>query len=241
MSTPANVPTPPESHLRIAGIDPGAKTGVVILELPNRVRDLDRAHWLGSFSLSGSAQSGTRTKAEAAAVLFTEVLDVLSQHNVEEIAIECPIDALPSWGRNTRMKGAPQLNRATLFGSGAHYGLVLGACRACPTVRKITSYHVTTTTKHEGWMPMVTNGRLKHAQKRDVTMQQLRDELLRLFGGQGSRSADDVPLSEDELMAFGVLRYHVAKTPSPPAPRYDEKSTGVNVERHIRKSTAKAT
>lgn len=221
MSAPA--PTPPQSDLVIAGIDPGSKSGVVILELPNRQRDLDRARWLGSFLLSGSAQTNSRTKAEASAVLFSEVLDVLTQQRVEEVAIECPIDALPSWGAATgRMKGAqgPRLNRATLFGSGAHYGLCLAAARACPSVRKITSYYVTTTTKHEGWMPMVKSGRLRHPQKRTITLQQLRDELRRLFAGP-DRSGD-VPLGEDELMAFGVLAYHLRKTPTPPTPRYTQ-------------------
>lgn len=212
-----SAPTPPASSLVIAGIDPGSKSGVVILELPNRQRDLNRARWLGSFVLSGSAQTNSRTKAEAGAVLFSEVCDVLTQYHVDEVAIECPIDALPSWGQHTRMNGAPRLNRATLFGSGAHYGLCLAAARACPSVRKIMSYHVTTTKKHEGWMPTV-KGR---PQKRTITLQQLRDELRLRFAGP--ERSDNVPLVEDELMAFGVLAYHLRKTPTPPVPKYTQK------------------
>lgn len=204
-------------RVRIAGIDPGSNTGLVILELPPASRDLTKARWVRSESISGLAASQTRTKAEGHAELFHRLSEWLRNECVEQVAMECPIDATPVWGRATgRTKGA---GRSTLFGSGANYGLCLAACAAARC--RVTSYRVQTTKKHEGWMPMARSGHLVHVQKRNITLYQLRTALRSVNGflpiknGVVDTNAD-ITQSEDELMAFGVLRYHLTRVPTAP-------------------------
>lgn len=203
-------------RVRVAGIDPGSSTGVVILQLPQEARVLDRAVWVASRHLTGMGETRARTKAEGNAELFVRLRSYLETHGITEVAIECPIDALPTWGLGSRRGGRVHVKRETMFGSGAHYGLCLAAARACPSVKRINSYYVTTTKKHAGWMPS-DRGR---TQARELTMAQLRSVMQRIptitrAGRVASRTAIDA-LSEDEIMAFGVLSYHLRRTPSIP-------------------------
>lgn len=205
----------------MAGIDPGGKTGVVVLELPIQSRDLASAAWVGSFSISGLGETKTRSKAEGVAQLYARVRDCLARHEVRELAIECPVDALPTWGGRKN-------NPSTLFSLGANYGLCLAAAHAAG-VQRIRSYRVSTTKKHAGWMPMVRepsrknpNRMVTHVQRRDVTLQQLRAKVAPMreraaapaFGVR--RRSAIAPMTEDELMAFGVLEYHLRRSPLPP-------------------------
>lgn len=209
------------TRVRFAGIDPGSSTGITIIELPRvGAQAVEVARWLDSFSLSALGETKTRTKAEGLATLFELVRNVLVQHDVETVVLECPIDAMPVWGRATgRTKGA---GRGTIFGSGAHYGICLAAARAAMSVRHIHAYRVSTTKKHEGWMPLVrggARGNLVHVQRREITLQQLRDVVNKLsrssFASRDNRCG--VGIGDDELMAFGVLAYHLRRTPRPPA------------------------
>jgi hypothetical protein len=214
------------SVTRVAGIDPGSKTGVVILELPTSVRDLSRAVWVHSASISGMAETLSRTRAEGHALLFSRVRELLADHDVRDVALECPVDALPSWGAATGRKSNP----ATLFSLGANYGLCLAAAHAAGA-SKIMSYRVKPTRERPaGWMPMVRepsrrnpNVMVTHVQSRDITLEQLRQLCFLHWpadvyqdGVRIACAARDI--GEDELMALGVLRYHLQRTPLPPTP-----------------------
>lgn len=217
----------PSAVLRIAGIDPGTKTGVVVIELPSCSRDINLAAWLGSFSISGMAETQSRSRAEGHVILFERIRDQLALLGVREAVIECPVDALPSWGGASGKKSNP----ATLFSLGANYGLCLAAARAAG-VHRVMAYRVKHTKEHAGWMPNVTetvpNRRgglttVTHVQKRDVTIAQLRTQIATIGtqyrgGVQVGITPDPALLGEDEVMAYGVLAYHLRRTPLPPVP-----------------------
>lgn len=200
------------TSVRVAGIDPGSSTGVVVVQLRPGSRSIETAGWVGSCLAHPAAETKSRTKAEGHARLFERLTAYLRGLDVEEVAIECPVDALPSWGASRGVKSNP----ATLFSLGSSYGMCLAAASAAG-VRRIKSYRVRTTRKNEGWMPMVGG----HPQRRDATLDELRSLCSRLFpedvyenGIRTSSAARD--LGEDQLMAFGVLRYHLRRTPLPP-------------------------
>jgi hypothetical protein len=223
------------SH-RIAGIDPGSQSGVVIVELPARSRVINLAAWVGSFLVHGMSETMRRSRAEGQAALFDRVRDVLRANGVREVVIEWPIDALPVWGGASRVKGRTS-SPATLFSIGMSYGICVAAARSVASVQRIESYRVKPTREHAGWMPLVTrpqrsnpNKRVTHVMPRDELLGRLRSELSmykpRLRGGMLIGETPNVrALSEDELMAYGVLKYHLSRTPTPPPPTREKLAT----------------
>jgi hypothetical protein len=199
------------THYRVAGVDPGATTGLVALAVDStRPHDVERARWIGSTSID----AGSSTKLTRAAVharLFDRARNQFLQWGVVSVALEEPLDAMPKWsGRGER--------RETMFGLGRYYGLVLAAAQACRA--SVASYPVTTDPSkgRVGWMPTHPGGankRLTMTAPREQTLDTLHQFSLALRARPHNGLAITNPprLPDDELMALGVLLYHLTRQP----------------------------
>ena len=190
----------------VAGIDPGAHTGLVVLEIqttPMPIEQLiDRVVWRATCQLHPITRKALRAE-QLSVLMFERLRDRLRRWGVVEVAIEEPSDARDQW-----RAASP----GTSFGVGrAFERCILAATYAGCTVH---AYRV------REWMPKTRTGNLQHNQKRDVTLAQLdalsREIRRRPLAGEPLRvthvaRAALERLSEDELMALGVLRYHLAR------------------------------
>lgn len=184
--------------IRCVGIDPGASTGLACLDVPmgRRRPDLEHARWVGHAVVRPS-RSTKRSPAEQRAELGTRVGAQLLAWGPAMVVLEEPIDASAGWENATRAVGkATHQARHTLFALGAHFGLALAAA-ARVSVGPIASYPVNNYHGRPGWMQ--AGGR--RPQRRDDVLRALRYRA-RSFG-----CVDE--LSEDVLMALGVLCYHL--------------------------------
>jgi hypothetical protein len=194
--------------MRYIGVDPGANLGIVCVDVRKQPRLIGYAldiTWMGSFRLHPS-QSQNRTHAENDAALFDRVVSTLQRWREDSTrtqplpliaVLEEPYTQTASW------KGAKGEGRqtGTLFSLGKYYGLALAACRN--ECHRIHSHPPTNDRRGQrtGWMQ--GSGRI---QKRELTLLALRG-LAKQCGCQ-----DPDALSEDEVMAFGVLKFHLDRS-----------------------------
>jgi hypothetical protein len=190
--------------VRYIGIDPGANTGLVcvdVYDVARRIGSVPVVRWHGTARIHpGSRKDDTR--AENDGRIFSRIcaqLDEWQKHipgGSEDMraVLEEPYTQTGSW------KGAKTEGRqtGTLFSLGKYYGLALAAC----TFKCVRVYsHPPTNDRRQsrtGWMQ--GSGRI---QKRELTLLALRG-LIKQAGCQ-----DPNALSEDEVMAFGVLKFHL--------------------------------
>lgn len=206
---------------RVAGIDPGARAGLVCLLVPAaNDAPLSAARWIGSVQLRPESRTGF-TDAENDARLFAKTRAQLLTWGVEHVALEEPWDNVP-----VRLQ-----TQGTAFGIGKNYGLMLAAAHSVGA--RAMSYPVTSRDANPrkssgrsvkgwtGWMPTwrKDNRGMLMVQDRTITLADL-DTLsraLRMRPANGIMLAAQpraLPLlSEDERMALGVLRFHLTRQP----------------------------
>lgn len=190
--------------MRYIGVDPGANLGIVCVDVREQARLIGsrlEIRWAGSFRLHPS-NSQKRTHAENDAALFDRTVRQLQYWRESPplppqslvAVLEEPYTQTASW------KGAKGEGRqtGTLFSLGKYYGLALAACVS--ECRRVYSHPPTNDRRQQrtGWMQ--GSGRI---QKRELTLLALRG-LARQCG-----CMDPDALSEDEVMAFGVLKFHL--------------------------------
>lgn len=219
---------------RFAGIDPGAYTGLVALSVRahagkplTRVisADADSVRWIGAARVHAGAQQHYTDAENEARTYYTRVRAQLLAWRVTHVALEEPWDNVP-----VRLQ-----EQGTAFTLGARYGLALAAahsigarCMSYPVTsapaKVFTSDKRSTRTRpaRVGWMPQVRGGKRNHllmTQDRTITLRQQDDasRVLRLRPDDGMlqyTNMRDMPtLSEDELMALGVLSFHLTHQP----------------------------
>lgn len=218
---PAPKPAP-GPHYTVVGIDPGSTTGLVALRIAgHKSRPLDTARWQGNAALA-TAHRLHRSDAENRAALFVRVRDWLNVYAPAHVVIEEPSDATPRWNRQGGESGAAATG--TLFLLGAHFGLVLAAAQSCISLPRIYTYQVQGSKRKgkEGWMPRGQGGR---PMRRDLLLGALRTEARQHFyrpldgvlpappKDRNTLDATSV-LSDHELMAYGVLCYHLRRQPT---------------------------
>jgi hypothetical protein len=190
--------------MRYIGVDPGANTGLVCVDVEKverRIGSAGNVRWVHSARIHpGQRQDDTHAENDARvfsrmAVELERLVGVAGALGVKCIAVlEEPYTQTGSW------KGAATEGRqtGTLFSLGKYYGLALAAC----TIHcgRVYSHPPTNDRRGQrtGWMQ--GSGRI---QKRELTLLALRG-LAKQCG-----CTDPMGLSEDEVMAFGVLKFHL--------------------------------
>lgn len=207
--------------LRVAGIDPGAHTALVCVDVPWRVPapggvpvvDTNPRNWawLGAREVRVSAAK-SRTDAERDATLFVRAHEQLSAWRPDVVVLEEPADAIGKWvGAAGRQGSAARGGTRTAFALGRAYGLALAAARLAVGAGRVVSYPVTTTKRGRargilGWMQGTQGKPTPRKVTLDTVYALLRDDLavdprvLLLPSGEHR---------EDVLCAFGVLCYHL--------------------------------
>jgi hypothetical protein len=188
--------------MRYIGIDPGKNLGVVCVDVFNverRIGSVPSIRWVGTTRIHPGSRSED-TPAENEGRLFSRLCMQFDEWQkyipggTEDLraVLEEPYTHGAQWhGERAQAHG-------TSFGLGKYYGLALAAC-TFKCVR-VYSHPPTNDAKRQrtGWMQ--GSGRI---QKRELTLLALRG-LIRQCGCQ-----DPNALSEDEVMAFGVLKFHL--------------------------------
>lgn len=175
------------------GIDPGARTALVCVTL-----DSGLVRWVGSEVVVPSNRKDCSV-AENKSMLFQRALKALDWWAPSIIVIEEPLDAMGTWSLSNR-RGRGQ-SRSTSFLLGEHYGLCLAAAKAMYLrgEKRIYSYPCTNYKGRRGWMASPRHGGF--AISREQTLQNMRLYARSIGCTTG--------LSEDELMALGVLNFHL--------------------------------
>jgi hypothetical protein len=174
--------------------------------------------------------------------LFENIAGTLAEWQPDVIVLEEPADISANWAKK-KGPGAG-LGRTTAFALGRSYALALSAAYAWPhfspgyltdweavETTEIHSYLVngfkrTTTrgTARQGWYPR-DGGRAMEKEQVLRLLTLRAGEMGRYTGPQGV----PVPLTEDELMAFGVLCFHIGNVRSSrPCPRCAGTGTSEN-------------
>jgi len=192
-------------RVRCVGIDPGSITGLCCLEVStidgakNAAETL--AHYLRTarvvgFSRISSSKRLNTSPPEQHLTLYRKLCEQLSEWQPDHIVLEEPRDGI--------MMGGGRRQMGTEFSLGRYFGLALAACdNTGSDVETIDTYQVTSTKHGEGWMPRRAGTGLKHTELKNQLIKRFREELRDL--------ADSDDLSEHELMAYGVLCFHLSK------------------------------
>lgn len=210
--------------VRAIGIDPGASTGIACITLPDQSRDLSRAIWSGSFSVARKSERVGETHAESQIRHFQAIYESISAIAPHIVIIEEPADAMVG-GWNKGKGDAGVQGRQTAFGVGAAYALALAAASCAAPDARIFSYLVAGSKVREGWMPKVRSRNLLHTMKHEQLAHMLALDAVRnlkaperlrelsqeqVVDNQGKVIKPAKFKYDDELMAYGVLRYHIS-------------------------------
>ncbi|MHB1065707.1 MAG: RuvC family protein [Georgenia sp.] len=195
--TPPIPPVAPGPTVRVVGIDPGASTGLVCVEVLVGARgpDMERARWVGHAVVHPSA-SKRLTEPERKAALAERIVAQLREWAPGVVVLEEPVDATAAWASGGRRVGAGR-SGFTSFGLGSHYGLAVMAARIAAPDARLHAYPVNNHRGRPGWM----QGGASRPQSRERTMERLRPMAWAM-------GCADEP-GEDVLMSFGVLTYHL--------------------------------
>lgn len=207
--------------MRYIGVDPGANLGIICIDVPldadggfargNMRPNLQKTRWVDSLVIHASDKK-LLTPAEKQLTVFDKVRAFVqrmfadnNRQGLQMIGVlEEPYDYRASWkGKRGGGEGdATQEGRqaGSSFGVGRSYGLALAALGTGGYCGRIHSYPVTNdrVQRRMGWMQ--GHGRI---QSRKLVLLAMRG----LAKQAGCTKSDE--LSEDELMAFGVVRYHI--------------------------------
>jgi hypothetical protein len=192
--------------MNLLGIDPSS-TSVGLCYIAGSVIRFARVSKSSSQKLSDVQRDiGLITRVR------TAIYDLVRGDYIHFAVLEEPKDAQPHWA-----KGGP-MGLGSLFASGKGYGLCLAAIGDTHALKigEAITYQVTTNKHGEGWQPRVKGGRnknLTHTPRKVLLIEELRAELMTKHQMQFLAVNE---LSEHELMAYGVLRYHLQKIESTP-------------------------
>lgn len=203
---------------RWAGIDPGTDVGLVGVAVPARgawAHHTEHARLIGYARVTASS-SKSYTRAGRRGSMLLRVRERLIEWRVTDIVLEEPSTHTNSWAKSD---GGRTVATGTLFGLGAHFGLCLGAAITMPWETRVWSYPPTTSKKARaatetdyerlGWM----QARAPKPTQKAKTLKDMRH----IFDGIFDRPADGVframdrEPSEHELMALGVLNFHLMR------------------------------
>lgn len=218
---PAVAPPPEQPPYAVwVGIDPGGTVGLAAIVVPMtgpHAHDIDRAKLIGTAQVSAST-SAKYTRATARATMLVRVRKQLVQWNATHVVLEEPSTQTNSW-KNAKGEGRAT---GTLFFLGAHFGLCLGAAVTVPWPARVWSYPPTTSKRARnspdaspetlGWM----QARAPCPTRKDDTLDRmgtlLRQLRQRPANGVLPTKADlATSVTEHELMALGVLNFHLLR------------------------------
>lgn len=203
---------------RWAGIDPGSDVGLVGLLVPAHgahAHSAEHARLIGYSKVTASS-SRSYTRAGRRGSMLLRVRERLIEWRITDIVLEEPSTHTNSWAKSD---GGRSVATGTLFGLGAHFGLCLGAAVTMPWETRVWSYPPTTSKKARtaavtdyerlGWM----QARAPKPTRQATTLENMQ----KLFDGLYERPADGMfrtmerTPSEHELMALGVLNFHLMR------------------------------
>lgn len=194
----------------VAGIDTGQHLGVVFLlidRMPEAQAPLRRqVRWVASRVVHQVTRE-TLTRVENDALTQAKVAEALRPHGPRLVVLEDPIDARPTWQRAKagrtpderfnllRAKGEDRRGEGgeTRFRQGVLYMAAVTA--AAEVGARLASYPVRGRKGEPGWQSRRTREQILLATRHDV----------RNWGGPSD-------LEDHELMALGVLTYHLRQT-----------------------------
>lgn len=203
------------------GIDPGSNSvGLCYWCTGSAIR----------FARVNKSASTKRSDVERDIDFINRIADAMRALNIpgyiHAVVLEEPKDAQTHWSAG---KGGP-MAVGSLFAMGKGYGLCLAAIAQLTkmngyTVQQFVAYQVKSNKHGEGWQPRFKverrpkgSPRVKGSPHKDKLLEQLRTELAWQWskmptplGEPRTPMGHAISLSEHELMAFGVLSYHLAK------------------------------
>lgn len=191
--------------MRYIGVDPGANTGLVcvdVVKLPRLIGNQLGISWVGNARIH-PGQRAEDTHAENDGRVYSSTCVQLGSWQGSTGGVSLPplIAVLEEpYTQTGSWKGAATEGRqtGTLFSLGKYYGLALAACtHMCD---RVFSHPPTNDRRGQrtGWMQ--GSGRI---QKRELTLLALRGLATQCL------CPNAAALSEDEVMAFGVLKFHL--------------------------------
>jgi len=210
----------PTYPLRVLGGDPGATTGLVLVEFRTRQRD-GRPLWANAILYAATTVSKPTAAGATAAeidILFRRDLITALKHLDDNrtlhgesiadiVAMEEPFDGMAKWAGNQRKTpGGEQIEqRGSGFRLGAHYGALVAAAATAIQANRYISFPGQTRGDRRGWMPRRT--------KREHILA-ASDALLRGICGQfvsyvGLQRGKKQAIPEHILMALGVVNHLV--------------------------------
>lgn len=203
-----------QTPVRAVGIDPAARTGMILVNIPagawrhGEPIDPSRLELLDNETVSSVAKTtvmgATMTNAERDATMFPRLLNILRSWQPDMVVIEEPADQGFGSGRGV------------MFAIGKMYGIALAAVEACKTNINVdmVSYLVAgwnakrNREARPGWMPKTKNKRgLWHTMEHDDVEAIFREAAARMTDRRRVKNR----LSEHEIMAFGVLCFHLSR------------------------------
>lgn len=218
-----------------AGIDPGARTGMIAIAVDRDTLDVTNGRLVGErivdIGAFGKLDEPLHLKRRTAG-LFLPIWRAMKEWNPSRVVLENPTDALPVWGqkqtgggRDTRTVlqiatggGKPKAriggaSRGTIATLGVHLGICAAAVLAYDPDVTLHAYHVSSQSAkkrkraHVGWMA---------GMKRDHILDEM-GYLLRTLrarphaGILPKREAIFAEPDENVLMALGVLNFHLQR------------------------------
>ena len=188
----------------VVGIDPAAHTGIVLVHVPPDLA-VERCRLLASdrltFSVSKFLSPAGRdiTLLQRVNAWLSDHLGVAAMTDEWHVAIEEPIGWTPAWNKGDKT----QRMTGGAFRLGVAYGLVLGGVMAMAPSR-VAAYPPTNFHGRKGWMGGGKRDRILNS-----CAQLWRDAAQRTtLPPEQADWRSDAP-SEDELMALGVVWYHL--------------------------------
>lgn len=171
----------------VVGVDPGAETGLVALDVPPS-RQVADSLWLGHAVFRSTEKQGL-SHPERDANLYDRLVEWFRHWQADVVVFEEPVDAATIW------RGHRFQQRGTAFRLGAFYGLVVAAARqGSPSYVRLASYPVTNHNGRPGWM---------RGKKHDTILSNMQAvaQLIR----------PDLDPAEHVLMALGVVTHHLSQ------------------------------
>lgn len=189
--------------IRMVGLDPGATTGLVALEVPESLQLLT-ARWIQHREVRPSSSAGFLA-AGRDVDFHRRLLQALTELRPHVLVLEEPFDAQVTW------RGYGKQQRGTAFRVGAAYGLAIAAAaHVGPPLPAVYSYPVRDqkgikeAPARKGWMSGIAGGNRDKAIGGVVALARHLSAPTSLFevNGKGEYRHQDC------LMALGVLAFH---------------------------------
>lgn len=175
--------------MRVLGCDPGANTGMVLVEIPDNW-DILKGRLLHAETVTARTDPG-RPKADSDRDFLGRLRGTIQRLKPHMAVVEDPSDAAPYWG--ARGREGKQTARGSMYRLGVYKGLLFAAL--APEVGAIAEYLVDGKGDRPGWM------KTDHGSKK-VALARMGALALRL---------GPCPHSEHILMALGVLAHHCGR------------------------------